>query len=388
MAQPFAVLHALLLTLLCLSTMAMAAYNVQDFGAKPDGRTDAAKPFLAAWAAACGSSKAATIIVPAGRFLVSQALFKGPCKNKALRMFIQGTLLAPSGYSDATLWITFKYVEGLSVYGGTLDGRGQAFWACKKAGRSCPFGATSLTIGQSKNVLLSGMTMINSEVFQMSIFASNGVTVKGAKIIAPGDSPNTDGIHVQMSSFVTITGSSMTTGDDCISMGAGTTDVRIEKIYCGPGHGISIGSLGGTTKEEPGVQNITVRSVVFSGTQNGVRIKTWGRPTNGFVKGVNFENIVMRDVQNPVVIDQNYCPGNKNCPGQSSGIKISQVKFANVRGSSATQVAVKLDCSPSNPCSGIQLRDINLSYQKKQSLSYCKNAKGSSSGVMNPPSCL
>ncbi|WOL11253.1 hypothetical protein Cni_G20015 [Canna indica] len=153
--------------------------------------------------------------------------------------------------------------------------------------------------------------------------------------------------------------------------GAGSTDVWIEKIYCGPGHGISIGSLGGTTKEEAGVQNITVRSVVFSGTQNGVRIKTWGRPTNGFVKGVNFENIVMRDVQNPVVIDQNYCPGNKNCPGQSSGINISEVKFKNIRGSSATEVAVKLDCSPSNPCMGIGLKDINLSYQNMQTLSYC-----------------
>ncbi|WOL11251.1 polygalacturonase-like protein [Canna indica] len=343
----------------------------------PDGRTDAARPFLAAWAAACGANKPATIIVPAGRFLVSQALFTGPCKNTALRIFIQGTLLAPSGYIDATLWITFKYVEGLSVYGGTLDGRGQAFWACKKAGRSCPYGATSLTVGQSKNVLLSGMTLINSELFHMSIYASNGVTVKGARITAPGDSPNTDGIHVQMSSFVTITESTMRTGDDCISMGAGSTDVWIEKISCGPGHGISIGSLGGSTQDEAGVQNITVRSAAFTGTQNGVRIKTWGRPVKGYVKGVNFEHVVMNNVQNPIVIDQNYCPGNINCPGQSSGIEISDVKFADVQGSSATQVAVKLDCSPSNPCIGIGLNDIKLSYQSKlQASSYCKNAKG------------
>lgn len=93
-------------------------------------------------------------------------------------------------------------------------------------------------IGESGDVLISGVTLLNSEVFHMAIHGSNRVTVQGAKIMAPGDSPNTDGIHVQSSSFVTITGSSFRTGDDCISMGAGSTDVWIEKIYCGPGHGV------------------------------------------------------------------------------------------------------------------------------------------------------
>ncbi|RRT68529.1 hypothetical protein B296_00005114 [Ensete ventricosum] len=384
MAQPFGSLLALLLFISYLTTtMATAAYNVVDFGAKPDGRTDAAKAFLAAWAAACGSNKPATIIVPSGGFLVSQALFSGPCRNTGMRMFIKGTLMAPAGYGDSTQWITIKYMEGLSIYGGTLDGRGQAFWACKNARRSCPYGATVT----SKNLLLSGIKLVNSELFHMSIFASSGITLQGATITAPGDSPNTDGIHIQMSSFVTITGSTMRTGDDCISMGPGTTNVRIENIKCGPGHGISIGSLGGAS-QEAGVQNITVRSVEFTGTQNGLRVKTWGRPSNGFVRGVTFEHAVMNNVENPIVVDQNYCPGIVNCPGRSSGIKISQVKFNDVQGTSATQVAVKLDCSPSNPCTGIELQDIKLTYRNERSLSYCKNVKGTASGVMIPPSCL
>ena len=77
----------------------------------------------------------------------------------------------------------------------------------------------------------------------------------------------------------------------------------------------SIGSLGDSANE-PGVQNITVRSVVFTGTQNGFRIKTWGKPSTGFVKGVSFQNAVMNNVQNPIIVDQNYCPGNINCPNQ------------------------------------------------------------------------
>jgi len=77
----------------------------------------------------------------------------------------------------------------------------------------------------------------------------------------------------------------------------------------------SIGSLGETAQED-GVTNITVKSVVFTGTQNGLRIKTWGRPNSGYVSGVTFQHAVMKNVQNPIVVDQNYCPGDVNCPNQ------------------------------------------------------------------------
>lgn len=78
----------------------------------------------------------------------------------------------------------------------------------------------------------------------------------------------------------------------------------------------SIGSLGWQL-QEAGVQNVTVKSVTFTGTQNGVRIKTWARPSNGFVKGVLYQHLTMVNVQNPVIIDQNYCPsGGNDCPNQ------------------------------------------------------------------------
>lgn len=96
----------------------------------------------------------------------------------------------------------------------------------------------SLSVAESKNVLIRGLTSLNSEMFHISIFGSSGVKVQGARIIAPGDSPNTDGIHIQMSSEVTILRTRIQTGDDCISMGQGATGVWIEKVNCGPGHGI------------------------------------------------------------------------------------------------------------------------------------------------------
>lgn len=126
--------------LIVFPTLAMAAYNVKDFGARPDGRTDSAKPFLRAWENACSSTKAATIYVPRGRFFVSEALFLGPCKNAAIRFLIDGTIVASSSYDTPLKWLHFKNVQGVSINGGVLDGQGQALWACKRAGRSCPTG--------------------------------------------------------------------------------------------------------------------------------------------------------------------------------------------------------------------------------------------------------
>ena len=68
--------------------------------------------------------------------------------------------------------------------------------------------------------------------------------------------------------------------------------------------------------KEAGVENVTVKSVTFRGIENGVRIKSWERPSNGFSRNIVFQHVLMIDVQNPIIIDQNYCPNNKDCPGQ------------------------------------------------------------------------
>ncbi|KAJ4751380.1 Pectin lyase-like superfamily protein [Rhynchospora pubera] len=379
---------SLLLILLSLSLAASnGAYNVIDFGAKPDGVSDNKKAFLDAWAKVCSSTQSASIYVPPGKFLVSEAHFMGPCKQNSVEIYIDGTIVAPSGYTSAPKWILFQYIEGFSIFGGTLDGQGQSMWNCRTSGSNCSEASTSFTIAQSKDVKIQGLTSVNSEGFHMLIFQSSGVTMQNIQISAPSNSPNTDGIHLQLSDHVIIQGSNIKTGDDCISMGAGTRNVLIKDTYCGPGHGISIGSLGSIAHEQ-GVQNVTVSSVVFRDTTNGVRIKTWEKHYQGYVQFIMFQNIVMYNVSNPIIIDQRYCPHNKNCPNQTSGVKISNVIYSNIRGYSDTEVAMKFDCSPSNPCQGISLQDIRLTYQNQQAKSFCDNASGFNSGTITPPSCL
>ena len=80
-------------------------------------------------------------------------------------------------------------------------------------------------------------------------------------------------------------------------------------------HWCSVGSLGRKEKEN-GVQNVTVQSCRLSNTQNGVRIKSWGRPSTGFGRDIRFQHITMTNVKYPIIIDQNYCPHHQDCPGQ------------------------------------------------------------------------
>ncbi|KMZ67561.1 hypothetical protein ZOSMA_263G00080 [Zostera marina] len=78
-------------------------------------------------------------------------------------------------------------------------------------------------------------------------------------------------------------------GDDCIAIIHRTIGVNIKNCNCGPGHGISIGSLGKVLEsKEDIVQNIRVEDVVIKGTTNGVRIKTWAKRTNGLVQNITY----------------------------------------------------------------------------------------------------
>ncbi|KAK4489083.1 hypothetical protein RD792_004877 [Penstemon davidsonii] len=377
-----------LLSIFCIAQGALT-YNVIKFAAKPDGITDATQAFLKAWTSGCTAMEASTIYVPKGRYLLKAVEFRGPCKNP-IKVQIDGTLIAAMDYwalGNSGYWILFIQVNRLAVIGaGSIDAKGAGFWACRKSGQNCPVGARSITFNWVNDAQISGLTSINSQLMHLVINSCNNVRVSNVKIIAPDLSPNTDGIHVQSSTGVTITNTLIKTGDDCISIGPGTIIYGWKEYNAG--RDMESGSLGRSYNEK-GVQNVTLINSVFSGSDNGIRIKTWARPSTGFVTNINYRNIVMKNVENPIIIDQNYCPNNEGCPSETSGIKINQVTYENIQGTSATQVAMAFDCSPTNPCSGIKLKDIKLTYLKSEKAqSFCNNIGGTVGGLILPDNCL
>lgn len=96
----------------------------------------------------------------------------------------------------------------------------------------------TLGFSNSNNIVVNGVSSLNSQMFHIVINGCHNVKMQGVRVSASGNSPNTDGIHVQMSSDVTILNSKIATGDDCVSIGPGTSNLWIENVACGPGHGI------------------------------------------------------------------------------------------------------------------------------------------------------
>ncbi|CAN8295871.1 unnamed protein product [Cochlearia groenlandica] len=349
-----------------------AVFDITKFGAVADGTTNTFKAFLNAWIQACASPVPATILVPKGEFLAGPVIFAGPCKSK-ITVDVQGTISATTtGYATPE-WFLFERVENVVLTGtGTFHGKGEAIWGPDGCGKkvNCNLPPTSLKFRDCKNVEIDGITSINAKAFHMFLVKIENVSVKNIKLNAPAESPNTDGIHLSNADNVSILDSVIATGDDCVSVGRGCNNVTVERVTCGPGHGFSVGSLG-KYKDEEDVSGIHVRSCKMVGTDNGLRIKTWGGSTPSKATDIKFEDIEMENVKNPIIIDQNY--GSR---GGDSKVAISDILFKNVRGTTITKDIVQVMCSKSVPCQGVNVVDVNLDFVGKS------GEKSSSGGLV------
>lgn len=90
------------------------------------------------------------------------------------------------------------------------------------------------------NTIVKGIKSVNSMFFHIGVVSCTNFHAESLHITAPGNSPNTDGIHITRSTHVKILSSNIGTGDDCISIGDTSVDVYISNIQCGPGHGIRL----------------------------------------------------------------------------------------------------------------------------------------------------
>ncbi|KAL6564163.1 hypothetical protein OROMI_015613 [Orobanche minor] len=338
--------------------------------------------FIKAWKAACGANRSAKVVIN-GQFMAGEVVFTGPCSNKeTITIEIQGNISAssdPSSYSHGA-WIMVQRAQNVEVTGGgTINAHGQDFWGYASGDSPLPVSFVFQAVGNCK---MYNLSFIDSMGFHIKVTDSRDVTVYNMTITAPETSPNTDGLHLSNATNVNVTDSIIGTGDDCISIGPGSTNVLVSGITCGPGHGISIGSLG-KREGETNVQGVTIKNCTLTGTSNGARIKTYHDSPQLNASGIVYQDIVMNRVKNPIIIDQHY--NSKSKPEQSS-VKISDVHFINIKGTTISQTPVDLDCSTKFPCEDIELADIDFAPIGLIRLkSACASARTLLKGVQNPP---
>ncbi|XP_040991037.1 polygalacturonase QRT2 [Juglans microcarpa x Juglans regia] len=338
--------------------------SVDQFGAKGDGRDDT-EAFLKAWKAACSSANSVLVVPKYRNYHLKPITFSGPCRSD-MTLKVYGTIKASSHRSDYAKdtrhWLVFENIQNFVVEGGgSINGNGRKWWknSCKiNKNLPCTHAPTAVTFLGCNNLRMSNLRIQNAQQMHVSFQKCVNVKALNLFVTAPGNSPNTDGIHVTETQNINIQNCVIRTGDDCISIVAGSKNVRATDITCGPGHGISIGSLGADGSSDY-VSNVVVDRARLSGTTNGVRIKTW-QGGSGYAKNILFQNIEMNNVSNPIIIDQNYCDQDAPCREQASAVQISTVTYRNIKGTSASEDAVKFHCSESIPCEGISLQNVDL----------------------------
>ncbi|KAJ1415514.1 Pectin lyase fold/virulence factor [Sesbania bispinosa] len=362
--------------------------DIKKFGGSPN--TDITQALLNAWKEACASTTATKIVIPNGTYKMNAVYAKGPCKAP-VEIQVDGTIQAPANpeaLNGAYEWVKFEYVDFLTLSGkGTFDGQGTTAWKQNDCGKNKNCKRRSMNFGFNflKHSIVRDITSKDSKNFNVNVLGCTNFTFDGFTVSAPGDSINTDGIHIGRSTNVKILNTNIATGDDCVSLGDGSKQVTVQNVNCGPGHGISVGSMGKYENEEP-VEQFLVKNCTLKNTDNGVRIKTWpSSPGTSPITDMHFEDITMIDVMNPVIIDQEYCPWNQCSKQVPSKIKISKVTFKNIKGTSKSKEAVILNCSKGVPCEGVELSDVSLTFNGAPTIAKCVNVKPVITG--KAPSC-
>ena len=232
-------------------------------------------------------------------------------------------------------------LENVVITGkGVLDGNGPEWWKWAKnlTGRDILYfdrrpveeriyGTVELglrpmflQILESKNVLIEGLSFINSPCWTVHPVWCEDVIVRGVTVENPTVSPNTDAVNIESCNRALVEDCTVTmTGDDMFCLKAGRNeDAWDVGIPCqnvvirnckslGPSMsgGVTIGS-----EMSACVRNILVENCDFAHNINGLSIKSKdGR--GGIVENIEYRNIHMRKGTNGVRITYRYsCEAN------------------------------------------------------------------------------
>ncbi|QJD81453.1 glycoside hydrolase family 28 [Spirosoma rhododendri] len=275
-----------------------------------DGITNQTKPLQRA-IDSCGAAGGGTLVIPAGTYLISPITLRS---QVTLQLSAGATLLASTNAADysgkLSNLINGDSLTNASLTGqGTIDGNGAIWWQ-----RYLDSGKTLnrprlIYITRSSNLTVDSLTLTNSPSFHLVPYQCQNVTIKNLTITAPATSPNTDGIDPANCTHVVIQNCTIDTGDDNIAIKGGRVsgqiaqpcrDIQISNCRFLHGHGLSVGS-----EASSGVADVAVSNCTFTGTTNGIRIKSQ-TGLGGSVQNLAYSQITMTDVTNPLIIDLAY----------------------------------------------------------------------------------
>ncbi|XP_074560393.1 putative polygalacturonase [Curcuma longa] len=196
---------------------------------------------------------------------------------------------------------------------GTVNGQGSVWWDWFRNNTLDYTRPHLIELMYSTGVVISNLTFIDSPFWAIHPVYCSQVLIQNVTILAPSDSPNTDGIDPDSSNNVCIEDCYITTGDDLIVIKSGwdeygiafarpSSNISIRHIVgaAHSGAGIAIGS-----EMSGGISNVQVDDISLFNSLYGIRIKTSpGR--GGYVKYIHISNVVMSSVKTAIGITGRY----------------------------------------------------------------------------------
>ncbi|XP_020207139.1 probable polygalacturonase [Cajanus cajan] len=210
---------------------------------------------------------------------------------------------APGGRFSSLIFGTNLVDVVITGQNGTIDGQGSYWWNKFRMSQLNLTRPYTIEIMYSSQIQISNLTLVNSPSWFVHPIYSSNIIIKGLTIMAPVDSPNTDGIDPDSCTNVRIEDCYIVSGDDCIAVKSGwdeygikfgmpTQHLIIRRITCiSPDSAmIAFGS-----EMSGGIQDVRAEDLTAINTESAVRIKTAvGRGAyvkNIFVKGMNLNTM-------------------------------------------------------------------------------------------------
>lgn len=374
-----------------------SVFNVHQFGAAGDGQTLDTLPIQSALDA-CAEQGGGTVYLPAGHYSTGSLFL-----HDNINLYIEAGAVIQGSENPADYPLIHSRWEGkhqetyapliggtklqnISVTGrGTIDGCGAAWWKLKEDNNLVHPRPRLISFSDCNNVLIEGITAINSPSWTINPIHCQNVTIHAITIINPADSPNTDGINPDSCRLVHISDCYVSVGDDCITIKSGTEyervdryapcrDITITNCTLERGHGgVVIGS-----EMSGGVKNVVISNCVFIGTDRGIRVKS-RRGRGGVIEDIRVTNLIMDGVNCPFVMNLYYHIGergnlnvsDKNPRSINEGTpRLRRIHFSHITAREVKHAAGFLYGLAEMPLEEISFSDISISFSKEVESGY------------------
>lgn len=325
----------------CSTEYEFVTLDVRKFGARGDGQHDDTICIQAAINACPANSR---VWIPKGIYKVSSLFLKSdlilelddeavlsayterskfPILPGLIESYDESSEYNLGSWEGNPLDSFASIITGINVHnvvitgGGTLDGNAsfENWW--EGDGRLKTEGAyrpRMIFLNHCENITVHGLTIQNSPAWNLHPYFSNNTRWIDLTVLNPKVSPNTDGMDPESVDGLEVVGVYFSLGDDCIAMKSGkfymgnkykvpSQNVMIRQCCMKHGHGsVTLGS-----EMAAGVKHLVCRDCIFEDTDRGLRVKTRrGRGKDAVIEDITFENIKMKGVLTPFVVNSYY----------------------------------------------------------------------------------